>query len=501
MNQRLRIVRGTLFALSLAILLARCGGSDEGSPAVNFGINGLGNCGTMVVDVDMGAAGAKLSHADESCLLDPSLEQRGCVAVFSSTQQEDVLHVTISGCTIPATSRLFQCGFRTGDIDELTDVSVASCTCATQGCDSTPPVCADTVGGPTSCETCNNGLDDDGNDRIDCEDANCENSPYCEGFVSSSTSSTSSTAPTSSTSTTLTGDPVWAVVIRLPVDVTLGGLQWNMNYAATGGSLVGKGGAVDCRSLVAGALVAANDHDDTHVLAVGMISVAGIDGPVDVMECRLQAATEPAKGDFVFSDIEASTPDSEPIENTTGFLKIQSIIPENPTTTTETGPTTTTTMGEATTTTMAAVTTTTLPDLTTTTSTTTTSIPAEGVTYSIRYSLTSSSAALVGALQWKTDYSGAPGVFHGDGSAVACTSPITGLFAPNNSGATKKLTLGLVSFTGFAAPTTLADCLFDGSPGDPPVADDFQILIEDQTDVDGAPITATIVITQITTVP
>jgi len=117
------------------------------------------------------------------------------------------------------------------------------------------------------------------------------------------------------------------------------------------------------------------------------------------------------------------------------------------------------------------------------------------VNYNIRYSLTASSAALTGALQWKTDYSAAPGTFQGSGGAVACTSPISGLFAPNDVDATKQLTLGVISFTGFAAPSILANCTFVGSAGDPPVPADFPFTIEDQTDVNGDPITATIAVT------
>jgi hypothetical protein len=66
--------------------------------------------------------------------------------------------------------------------------------------------------------------------------------------------------------------------------------------------------------------------------------------------------------------------------------------------------------------------------------------------------------------------------------------------------ATKMLTLGVISFTGYSAPTNLATCIFNGDTSDPPVTGDFPFVIEDQTDVDGAPITATISVT-VTEIP
>jgi len=483
MNMRYRAFCETLSLLSFAALLTACGGGGDGGahPEVWFSINGRGTCGTTIVQVDLGAANAELSHRPDVCQLDDSLAERGCVADFANLQPQDVLRVTISGCTVPASTGLFRCGFHDGDLDELTDVTDVTCTCASPGCDPTPPVCADGGSNSTSCETCSNGLDDDGNGLIDCDDDYCDNSIFC-----SSGSSTTS----SSTSTTLVGGaPVWTVVIRLAVDQLLGSLQWDTGYVATGGSMLGLGDAVQCTSLISGGLAAFNDDDAAKQLTAGLVSIAGIDGPANLIECRLEAATKPEASDFVFSNIEATTVDSLPIADTDGFLEIASITGDvGTTTTTEHGPTTTSLVE----------TTTTLSDTTTTTvSTTTTTVPAGDVLYNIRYSLTASSAELTGALQWKTDYSGAPGTFQGAGGAVACTSPISGLFAPNDVDATKQLTLGVISFTGFAAPSILANCTFVGSAGDPPVAGDFPFTIEDQTDVNGEPITATIGVTVI----
>jgi hypothetical protein len=136
--------------------------------------------------------------------------------------------------------------------------------------------------------------------------------------------------------------------------------------------------------------------------------------------------------------------------------------------------------------------------------TTTTTMVGTARNYNIKYSLTSRSGDMgVGALQFVTNYSGAPGEIQGSGATMACTAGagIPGaLFAPNDVDATKMLTIGIVSFTGFAPVAELANCIFNGDSSDPPVAGDFPITIEDATDVGGTPITATVGVT-VTEIP
>ncbi len=141
--------------------------------------------------------------------------------------------------------------------------------------------------------------------------------------------------------------------------------------------------------------------------------------------------------------------------------------------------------------------TTTLPPTTSTTTTTvgettTTSIVVDPGAYSVVFRLTSASDSL-GALQWSTNYGSAPGEFRGSGAAVVCTNLVSGaLFAPNDNDAASKLTLGLIALSPFSAPTDLVRCTFDGTM---PSAGDFPVTVEDSTNGDGAPATASIGVT------
>lgn len=171
-------------------------------------------------------------------------------------------------------------------------------------------------------------------------------------------------------------------------------------------------------------------------------------------------------------------------------------------TTSTTSPPTTTTLPPPTTST-APPTTTTLETTTTSTTTTTvgptttTTIVVGPASWKVLFHLDTASDSL-GALQWSTAYGSAPGEFDGNGAGVACTNKVGGaLFAPNDDDGAKNLTLGLIALTPFAAPTDLVECTFTGTD---PVPGDFPVTIEDSTNGDGAPATATISVS-VTVVP
>ena len=65
-------------------------------------------------------------------------------------------------------------------------------------------------------------------------------------------------------------------------------------------------------------------------------------------------------------------------------------------------------------------------------------------------------------------------------------------FFPGDAGMS---TLGTIALIAFSAPIDLAECIFEASPTDAPVAGDFVVTIDDATDGDGVPITATIGVT------
>ena len=489
MNTWFRKVGMSAVALTLAGIVGGCNNGNGGAGIrLFFGINGSGSCNTVVVEMNLDDANAVIARDDEGalqCVLNTQLNNAGCNISFQEFEGGD-FRATITGCTIPAVTNLFSCIFDKVDISDLQDTASAICSCTTQGCDGTPPVCISTNPDPTSCEICDNGTDDDGNGLVDCDDPNCENSPDCVDStttsttstsitVTSSTSSTSSTTTTSSTTSTTIAFPFTCrIVFRVPDDVTLGSLQWDTDYSDAPGFFLGNGGNVECASLIENSLAAFNDVDGEEILDSGLISLDGFSGPVNVSECTFKAQTIPVKDDFAITVTEASKPDLTPIvplpDVIIGQIDCDGIV-------------TTTLIGDTTTTTEPPVTTT---------------LPPADATYKVSYTLASASGG-VGALQWTTDYSTAPGAFIGSGALVQCTNRVgSALFAPNDVDATKMLTLGQIALTEFSAPILLADCNFLGTSA--PVPGQFVVTIDDATNGNGDPITAVITVA-VTLVP
>ncbi len=490
------------FAMVLAFgaMLLSCSGSGDGDGGgggndrvrLFFGINNDGGCKSLVFDVDVADAQAVIERNGSAvdCALNAALTNDGCDVSFTLINNNDTLRVSITGCTIPAVTNVFLCDFSDADISELTDQTVATCNCKNSGCDTTPPVCISEVQDPGSCEDCDNHIDDDGNDLIDCADPNCEHSPLCgNGNPSTTTtqSTTESTGPTSttvSTTTTLEPTETCTLTFRMTTDVTAGDLEWETSYAGTDGAFRGKGDAVKCSSIVPGALAAFTDDDHAKVLSSGLVSLAGINGPADLAECKFDTATEPLISDFDITVIEASDVDVVPIRPFPTII-ITSLDCVPVTTTTTEGNTTTTIGGGTTTTIPGGGTTTTIPG-----GGTTTTLPGPTDTYSITFRLNSASAA-VGALQFSVNYAGAPGEFEGTGGDVTCTGGIEGaLFAPNDIDASRRLSLGIIALDAFSAPVNVATCKFVANDEiDVPTPADFLITIEDATDADGADVT------------
>lgn len=497
MNTWFRKIGMGAVALTLAGVLGGCNNGDgNGSGLIQlfFGINGAGNCNSVVVEVNLDDADAVIardSEGDLQCELATALDNAGCDIVLTEPGN-GVLRATISGCTIPGVAALFSCLFEDVDISDLQDTSIGQCACVTApGCDNTPPVCISTSPDPTSCEDCDNGIDDDGNGDTDCDDENCSNDPACSNTTTSTTSSTVTITSTSTTNTTTTststtttlGGPVvtCTIFLRLADDATLGSLQFDVDYSDAPGSFAGTGGDVECASLISGALASFNDKEDQDTLTAGIISLSGFTGPVNVADCTFTASVPVTPADFTVTVTEASDPDLNPVTPTPGVVVVSPIECVG-------GPVTTTTVVDGTTTTTEGP-------------VTTTTVPAGSDNYSVLFRLTSASAN-AGALQFHTVYTGAPGEFAGAAAAVNCTSLVSGaLPAFNDIEETDTLNLGIISLSPIVAPIDLVRCTFNANPGEVPTAADFPIVIDDATDPDGAPITATIEVTSVTVIP
>ncbi|MFN2377570.1 MAG: hypothetical protein ABR538_13605 [Candidatus Binatia bacterium] len=140
-------------------------------------------------------------------------------------------------------------------------------------------------------------------------------------------------------------------------------------------------------------------------------------------------------------------------------------------------PTTTTTAPEGSSSTTSSTSTS-----TTSTSTTSTTLPTlPTADCLLRFRVLGS--ATIGAIQWDTDYSAAPGFVAGNSATPECTSLVSGvLVAFNDNDSAQILESGIISLTGFPAPADLVECVFKAT-AQPEVAD-FVITVVDAADPD-----------------
>jgi len=102
------------------------------------------------------------------------------------------------------------------------------------------------------------------------------------------------------------------VTFDLDDAVTIGALQFEVDYSGAAGSFDGAADGVACTSLVAGALTTFNDIEASSTLVVVQSVLAGFAGPGSVVSCTYSGAP-PAPTDFIFTVVDASDTTPEPI--------------------------------------------------------------------------------------------------------------------------------------------------------------------------------------------
>lgn len=99
------------------------------------------------------------------------------------------------------------------------------------------------------------------------------------------------------------------VVIRLETPALLGALQLEIDHRVASGTFYETRGQVRCSRLAPGLFAAA---DTGSVLSLGFVSLAGIQGPVDLAECSFRRFGPPTPNEFAVTVLDASSPDFEP---------------------------------------------------------------------------------------------------------------------------------------------------------------------------------------------
>ena len=112
------------------------------------------------------------------------------------------------------------------------------------------------------------------------------------------TTTTTTTIDDTTTTTTCTeescadDDSTWEVEFVLGESRPLGAVQFDVDYSGAGGYFVGPGAAARCVSHAATNILSAYNNADfsgDHVLTVGMISLAAIQGPMLLTTCEFHS--------------------------------------------------------------------------------------------------------------------------------------------------------------------------------------------------------------------
>jgi len=163
----------------------------------------------------------------------------------------------------------------------------------------------------------------------------------CGGAFNTTTTTTTSTSTT--TITVPESSTECALEFSLTDPVTLGSLQWEIDYASAPGEFVGSGETVQCVNKVTTAFGMKQDKDAERKVITALISLAGFAGPRVLSECQFLADVVPEVGDFVITVIDAANPDLQPV-NPPPSIVLSSITCAGDTTTTTSTSTTTTTL-------------------------------------------------------------------------------------------------------------------------------------------------------------
>jgi len=249
--------------------------------------------------------------------------------------------------------------------------------------------------------------------------------------------------------------------IHLDDAVSVGAIQYDLDYSGTGGDINGTGGSVDCTDLTSS--IANFFDDDAGTVNAAYLSFAGFNGPTDLATCNMTAPSVPTGTDFVVTVSDATDPFTITLDSLPGASVTDISC-------TGGGSTTTTTLGGTTT--------------TSTTSTTSTTFPGSPFCW-VRISMTTNET--LGSFQYELDYTGANGEFEGSGSGVTCENMVSGSISTMADNDMGTIGVAVISLSGFTGPTDITRCVWLPSGADP-LAEDYAITIIDASDTGANPV-------------
>jgi hypothetical protein len=204
-----RIPVGGAAALALMLLVASCDGGGSSMLRVHFSItSNHGGCDGADVRLYLDSSDAVLGrNADGtlSCQIAPVLASRGCSLAVDESDDGTWVEFRVD-CPIGTVSDFFYCDFLEANVSSPHLGLVTNCGCDPTSCHllGRCVVCASVDEDGSTCEHCDNNVDDDGDGDVDCEDSDCDFTEECGYGVStlqcgSMTTTTTSTSLTTST--------------------------------------------------------------------------------------------------------------------------------------------------------------------------------------------------------------------------------------------------------------------------------------------------------------
>lgn len=239
--------------------------------------------------------------------------------------------------------------------------------------------------------------------------------------------------------------------IHLDDAVSVGSLQFDLDYSGTGGDLYGSGSSVECTDLTGS--IATYVDDDAGSLNSAYVSFTGFHGPTGLARCNMSAPTIPSPTDFVVTVTDGSDPFATPLTPLPG-ASVTNISCGGGSTTTST------------------------------TSTTSTTFAGSPFCW-VRVSMTTSES--LGSLQYNLGYAGANGEFEGSANGVTCENLVPAAISTMADNDVANVGVALISLAGFTGPRDITRCVWLPYGADP-VANDYTITVVDASDTLANPV-------------
>ncbi len=287
--------------------------------------------GSLQVEVSaLGGAGHFLTTGDEpDCFDFPA----GVFAATNLADGDETMVLALIGlggfdgpvdlavCSFVATPTASPASFQVIVTDagtpEANPVTGLTVTLQTDACH--PAICGDGI--VTAPETC-----DDAGASATCN-ANCTtvttSTTTSTSLTTTSITSTTTTS-TSTTTTTTLGDNACLVTLHLQDAVALGSMEFRITALGDAGHFVGTGAGPDCFGFPTGAITALSLTNADRTLAMAVVTLGGLTGPIDLADCSFVATPSADPADFEVLVTDAADPSGTPLRGLTVTVQAES---------------------------------------------------------------------------------------------------------------------------------------------------------------------------------